>query len=199
MTGRCCCSTLPGEGRADLLVTAGGASQPAGAPEYQPRLFLNDGHGHFRPARRMAHSRRCPSAPAPACAADFDRDGRLDLFNRRAGLARTLPGCATERAAGEPRGEIRGRHRCRGSDAAPRRHGHIGTLERRGRRRLAGPVADARMGRGEVFPQRRREEVRGLDGEGGLRLGGDGLVAVESRRRTSTAMGAPTTRWGTWG
>ena len=39
-----------GEGRADLLVTAGGASQPAGAPEYQPRLFLNDGHGHFRPA-----------------------------------------------------------------------------------------------------------------------------------------------------
>ena len=39
-----------GEGREDLLVTAGGASLPAGAPEYQPRLFLNDGHGHFRPA-----------------------------------------------------------------------------------------------------------------------------------------------------
>jgi hypothetical protein len=35
------------------------------------------------------------------------------------------------------------------------------------------------MGPGEVFPQRRRQEVRGLDGKGGLRLGGDGLVAVD--------------------
>jgi hypothetical protein len=68
-----------GEGRADLLVTAGGASQPAGAPEYQPRLFLNDGHGHFRPAPDGTLPPLSISAGA-ACAADFDRDGRLDLF-----------------------------------------------------------------------------------------------------------------------
>jgi len=68
-----------GDGRADLLVTAGGASQPAGAPEYQPRLFLNDGHGHFQPAPDGTLPPLSISAGA-ACAVDFDRDGRLDLF-----------------------------------------------------------------------------------------------------------------------
>ncbi len=68
-----------GEGRADLLVTAGGASLPAGAPEYQPRLFLNDGHGHFRPAPDGALPPLSISAGA-ACAADFERDGRLGVF-----------------------------------------------------------------------------------------------------------------------
>ena len=68
-----------GEGRADLLVTAGGASQPAGAPEYQPRLFLNDGHGHFRPAPDGTLPPLSISAGA-VCAADFERAGRLGLF-----------------------------------------------------------------------------------------------------------------------
>jgi hypothetical protein len=68
-----------GEGRADLLVTAGGASQPAGAPEYQPRLFLNDGHGHFRPAPDGSLPPLSISAGA-VCAADFDHSGRLGLF-----------------------------------------------------------------------------------------------------------------------
>jgi hypothetical protein len=68
-----------GEGRADLLVTAGGASQPAGAPEYQPRLFLNDGHGNFRPAPDGTLPALSISAGA-ACAADFERSGRLGLF-----------------------------------------------------------------------------------------------------------------------
>jgi len=68
-----------GEGRTDLLVTAGGASQPAGAPEYQPRLFLNDGHGHFQPAPDGALPKLSISAGA-VCAADFERNGRLGLF-----------------------------------------------------------------------------------------------------------------------
>src|ERR1017187_2164598 len=68
-----------GEGRADLLVTAGGASQPAGAPEYQPRLFLNDGHGQFRPAPDGTLPPLSISAGA-VCAADFDHSGRLGLF-----------------------------------------------------------------------------------------------------------------------
>jgi hypothetical protein len=68
-----------GEGRADLLVTKGGNTLPAGAPEYQPRLFLNDGHGGLRPAPDDA----LPALPINAgavAAADFDHSGRLGLF-----------------------------------------------------------------------------------------------------------------------
>jgi hypothetical protein len=68
-----------GTGREDLLVTKGGNSLPAGSPEYQPRLFLNDGHGAFRPAPDDALPQLPVSAGAVA-AADFDRSGRLGLF-----------------------------------------------------------------------------------------------------------------------
>ncbi len=75
-----------GDGRNDLLLTGGGNSQPAGAPEYQPRLFLNSGSG-LQPAPAGALPLLPLSAGAVA-AADFDRDGRLDVFIG----ARMLPG-----------------------------------------------------------------------------------------------------------
>ncbi len=68
-----------GDGSNDLLVTKGGNSLPAGVPQYQPHLYLNDGHGAFRSAAAEA----LPPLPinvGAAVAADFDRDGRLDLF-----------------------------------------------------------------------------------------------------------------------
>jgi enediyne biosynthesis protein E4 len=68
-----------GSGRQDLLVTKGGNSLPDGAQDYQPRLFLNDGHGGFRPAPDDA----LPPLPINAgavAAADFDRSGRLGVF-----------------------------------------------------------------------------------------------------------------------
>ncbi|HVZ64659.1 MAG TPA: FG-GAP-like repeat-containing protein [Lacunisphaera sp.] len=68
-----------GDGKADLLVTRGGNALPAGAPEYAPKLFLNDGHGGFQPAPEGALPAITASTGAVA-AADFDRDGRLDLF-----------------------------------------------------------------------------------------------------------------------
>jgi hypothetical protein len=76
-----------GKGRQDLLVTRGGNVLPAGDAGYQPRLFLNDGHGRFSPAPADALPRLPINAGAVA-AADFDRSGRLGLFIG----ARLLPG-----------------------------------------------------------------------------------------------------------
>jgi hypothetical protein len=76
-----------GDDRLDLLVTRGGNSMPAGMPDYQPQLYLGRGDGGFRPASAAALP-RLPLSVGAAAAADFDRDGRLDLFLG----ARVLPG-----------------------------------------------------------------------------------------------------------
>lgn len=75
-----------GDGRNDLLLTKGGNSQPAGAPDYQPRLYLNTGSG-----LQLAAPDALPALPISAGAvatADFDRDGGWDVFLG----ARMLPG-----------------------------------------------------------------------------------------------------------
>lgn len=76
-----------GDGQNDLLVTKGGNSLPAGSAEYQPEIFLNDGHGDFKPAPTDILPSLALNAGA-VTAADFDRDGRLDLFIG----GRVLPG-----------------------------------------------------------------------------------------------------------
>jgi hypothetical protein len=76
-----------GTGRNDLLVTRGGNALPAGAAEYQPRLYRNDGSGRFTPAPDGVLPTLSIDAGAVA-AADFDRSGRLSLFIG----ARVLPG-----------------------------------------------------------------------------------------------------------
>ncbi|MEZ5276569.1 MAG: FG-GAP-like repeat-containing protein [Opitutaceae bacterium] len=75
-----------GDGRNDLLITRGGANLPAGAPAYQPRLFLNTGQG-LAPAPKDALPRLTMSV-GTVVSADFNRDGKLDLFIG----ARVLPG-----------------------------------------------------------------------------------------------------------
>ena len=76
-----------GDGKNDLLVTKGGNSLPAGASEFQPRLLLNDGRGGLRPAPEGALP-PLPISVGAVAAADFDRDGRLDVFIG----GRVLPG-----------------------------------------------------------------------------------------------------------
>jgi hypothetical protein len=76
-----------GDGASDVLVTKGGVVEPAGSAEYQPLLFLNDGHGGFQPAPPGTLPELSLSAGA-AAAADFDRSGALGVFIG----ARVVPG-----------------------------------------------------------------------------------------------------------
>jgi len=76
-----------GRGTNDLLVTKAGVALPAGAAEYQPKLFLNDGHGGFRPAPAGALP-PLPISVGAVAAADFERSGRLGVFLG----GRVLPG-----------------------------------------------------------------------------------------------------------
>ncbi len=67
------------DGDLDLLVTKGGAALPAGAPNYRPDLLLGDGRGGFQPAPAGSFPEWRSSVGA-AAAADWDRDGHVDLF-----------------------------------------------------------------------------------------------------------------------
>lgn len=78
---------VDGDGDDDLLYTRGGNAKPAGDPAYAVRLFLNDGSGHFSPAAPDALPALSISASC-AAAADFNRDGTLDVFIG----ARLVPG-----------------------------------------------------------------------------------------------------------
>ena len=68
-----------GDDHNDLLVARGGVTMPVGSVDFQPRLFLGDGHGGF--ATSIADA--LPPLPISAgalVAADLDRDGDLDVF-----------------------------------------------------------------------------------------------------------------------
>lgn len=68
-----------GDGHGDLLVTRGGNSVPAEMPEYQPVLYLGDGHGGLQRAAEDALP-LLPLNVGAVAAADFDRSGQLGLF-----------------------------------------------------------------------------------------------------------------------
>lgn len=74
-----------GDGRSDLLVTHGGTGLPAGSSSYQPRLLLNGVAGWRATPDALP---LLPISVGAAIAADFDRDGRIDVFLG----ARVIPG-----------------------------------------------------------------------------------------------------------
>jgi len=67
-----------GDGTQDVLLTKAGTNQSAGSTDYQPVLYRND-HGTLQPAPPDTLPPLPISAGALA-AADFNRDGRLDVF-----------------------------------------------------------------------------------------------------------------------
>lgn len=68
-----------GDGHPDLLIAKGGVNRPVFDPAYQPHLFLGIGAGSFTEAPVDSLPEFRVSA-GPTAAADFDRDGRLDVF-----------------------------------------------------------------------------------------------------------------------
>lgn len=68
-----------GDGDADLYIVSGGVECEAGAPSLQDRLYLNDGRGKLMRAPKEALPVETDSG-GPVVAADFDRDGDLDLY-----------------------------------------------------------------------------------------------------------------------
>jgi hypothetical protein len=68
-----------GTGMMDLYVVSGGVQGNPGDAVFRGRLYLNDGKGHFSKAPEGALPDNRDSGGVVA-AADFDRDGKLDLF-----------------------------------------------------------------------------------------------------------------------
>lgn len=75
-----------GDGKPDIFIAAGGYEQPPNDAAYADKLYINDGKGHFTPDTaaipKNFTSKSCVRA------ADFDKDGDLDLFI----AGRVLPG-----------------------------------------------------------------------------------------------------------
>lgn len=70
---------INGDGRPDLVLAKGGVSLPTNDARYQPKVALSRGGLRFQGVPSAALPNFTAST-GPVVAADFDRDGRLDLF-----------------------------------------------------------------------------------------------------------------------
>ncbi|MFH6604992.1 VCBS repeat-containing protein [Maribacter algicola] len=69
---------VDGDQDLDLYIARGCAQYPSGHEYYRDVLLINDGHGNFKKTENALPDNRSNSSAIKA--ADFDRDGDLDLF-----------------------------------------------------------------------------------------------------------------------
>jgi hypothetical protein len=62
----------------DLFLAKSGVNLPAGSPRFQPELYLGTAAGSFTPAPNLLP--KIPISAGPVVAADWNRDGWIDLF-----------------------------------------------------------------------------------------------------------------------
>lgn len=67
-----------GDGNVDLYVVSGGSRYQESSPEYQDRLYINDGKGNFKIGSELLPEMKFSGSIVTA--ADYDGDGDLDLF-----------------------------------------------------------------------------------------------------------------------
>lgn len=70
---------INGDGYPDLIIASGGNEDQTGAPLLRPRVYLNDGHGHFiRDENVIPPSVSVNASCIKVC--DFNHDGYPDIF-----------------------------------------------------------------------------------------------------------------------
>src|SRR5947208_1634138 len=67
-----------GDGDNDLVVVSGGSFMTSNSTTFQARLYVNDGHGRFALAPDALSG--IATSGSAVVAADYDGDGKLDLF-----------------------------------------------------------------------------------------------------------------------